>query len=189
MLDSEVIAAYTPPYQRGAISALAKKYNVQPHDVAFRAKKLGLKSIMPEHWSRNNVQFWSDEEVRLLNAYPTMIHARLYELFKRRGFNRSVNSIMAKRLNLGWRYFEEIDETSEGYTAIGVGRLLKVNHVTVMRWINTKLLKATRENIYVDKTRYRVHRKYLKDFMVNNLARWEPANCDKYWLIDLLTNP
>lgn len=189
MDDAMIIAAYTPPYRRGEVSRLARLWGVEAHHITHRARFLGLPSIMDEKFKRGKTKVWTDEEIRILRDHPELLHKQMSQLLLKHGFSRTASAIDTKRILMGWRAGIERDESEAGYTATGVGNLIGVHHSTVMRWVRMGLLKGAQEEGPGRSHKFRIGRHPLRTFLMKNIHLWEPGKTDKYWLVDLLTNP
>ncbi len=158
----------------GAVRRLAARLGFPLRVVSRRAERLGVSRIVVERWS--------DEETAVVrrNAHlsPIVIVRKLRKAGYRRTLCAVVNKIQAGRIR------------REGYSAEELAELMHVNARTISRWIESGKLKAQRveksnaaEGFY-----WFIRPRVLRRFLIEHLGEVEIRRCDKYWLVDLLTN-
>ncbi len=179
-MDARVKELYTPPYVRGAIVRQARAWNVKVEFISRRARELHLQPISNARGSRQ----WTMDEIMLLRSVPHKNNQEASLYLKKKGYPRSKDACSSFRLRDGWRASVERDPSDIGYSANAVAELLGVNHGTIVRFIRMGYIKAKQASNGI----YRVLPRNLYEFMINHAHRWEPAKCDKYWLVDFLTN-
>lgn len=187
--DALIVAAYQPPYRHGAAVRLAREHGVPPKSIYERARKLGLGKPAADLDKQEERRMWSTEETTILKNKAHLRTSDLRVYLKRKGFIRSCMSIEKKRHRMGWKDSVDRDEDEVGYTAVGLGKLLKVRPGTVVNWIRSGWLKATQESGEKAGNKHRIQRADLRRFLFNYVQHWEPARVDKYWLMDLLQKP
>ena len=179
-MDARIKELYTPPYVRGAIVRQAKVWGIKVEFISRRARELHLQPISNVRGTRQ----WSIGEILTLRSIPHKNHQEASLHLKKKGYHRSPAACSSFRLRDGWRASVERDPGDIGYSANAVADLLGVDQGTIVRSIRMGYIKAKQASNGI----YRVLPRNLYEFMVNHAHRWEPAKCDKYWLIDFLTN-
>lgn len=179
-MDARIVGLYTPPYVRGAIVQQAKDWGLKVEFISRRARELRLQPLSNVRGSRQ----WTIHEILLLRSVPHKNNREASRFLTKKGYPRSRDACSSFRLRDGWRASVERDPSDIGYSANAVAELLGINQGTIVRSIRMGHLKAKQAENGI----YRILAKDLYDFMVQHVHRWEPAKCDKYWLVDFLTN-
>ena len=136
-LDNQIRRLYGSALQRGAIAEFAKRHRRPKWWVSKRAAELGVVKPISD---RN----WSPPELDLLARTAHLTPIAASQQFKKAGHSRTVSAIASARKRAGL-YQTEARLEAGVYTAHQVSELLGLDNTTVIRWINLKLIKATRE--------------------------------------------
>jgi hypothetical protein len=158
-----------------ALSNAAQKLGWPKHAIAQRGKALGL--------TRTKEKPWSDPEEQLLENYGFLSLPRIAKKLREAGFTRSETAIHLKAKRL------RVKATLDGWCMRGLAEAFGVDGTKVARWTGLGILRSRETGITVgrnEKTFY--HRDDVRRFMLNHPEEWDPAKCEKYWLIDLLSD-
>lgn len=166
---------------RGAIHRAQSRTGLTAHRISKYASRMGFSA---RHY------VWTAEEDAVLaeNADQVMsvIQSKLKPLGHKKG--RSVNAIAVRMAAFGIARRHSYDDMR----ATEVAELMGIHQQAVYRWIHKGWLKATKENYRKgtdDPFHYRITRRDLKKFMVDNVHAWSNTlgNTDPFWLVDILT--
>lgn len=176
-MDDEIRRAYAARENRGR---LALEWNIPEWKIGDRARHLGV--------ARVREKLWSPEEEKILgrncHLSPGVIQARLRE----RGFQRSKCSIVMKRKR------SRFSRPNRGCSANALAAVMGVDLSTVLRWIHRGLLKAQRlpsdrpAQQVASQGEWLIRPRCVREFIIASTAHVDLRGCDKYWLVDLLTN-
>jgi len=127
---------------------------------------------------------WSEEEKLILSRNAHYGLVGIQGKLKKAGFSRTTTAIHVKKTRLRLR------ANQEGYSAIQVAEALGIDSHSVSRWIKQGRLRATmRETLRTAKNggdTYYIKDKWVRDFILENLAEIDIRKVDKYWFVDLL---
>lgn len=125
--DARITALYTGTRGVGDVVALARELGVPRWYISKRATELGL--VVP-----HRSDFWSQEELDLLEATSHMLPECARRRFAKTGFKRSASAIKLRRR------MDQVKASDNGYhSARQVAQLLGVDDKTVARWISAGL--------------------------------------------------
>lgn len=145
-----------------------------------RATELGLTRVKEPRWS--------EPEMELLTKHAWKHPNTLAAIFRRHGFQRSVNAIhiMVTR-RLGGRLANR-----PWYAATQLAKLLGVDSHLVLRWISSGQLRAERigEGWTEGQScaKYKIRSLDFRTFVAANPHVVDLRKVDQLWFIDLLTN-
>lgn len=184
--STEFIDAAIRQYYQGephfnGVNDLAKRINRPGWWISKRAMHLGLVS------PRFKEPAWTEQEVELLGQHHWKNPHLISRIFKNHGFKRSATAIQVKRKRHGYRV-----EDSGLYTGGRLADLMGVNNKTVINWIQKGYLKASRQGTARTELQggdhYLITPKQVRAFIIDYTAHVDIRKCEKYWLVDLLTN-
>ena len=162
----------------GGITQLAAELGVHRSTLNYHACRLGY---YPNQIARKP---WSAEEIALIENHPEMTHQEILLLLRRHKYVRKIGSIKKLRWKMGWRdkIYRDYDEV--GYSLRAISEMIGASASIVRTWFRRGLFEG--RQIVGEEDTIRVSRKELRRFLIENVHVWEPAKCDKYWLVDML---
>lgn len=178
--DAAILRVYHGKPARGAVKALARTLGRPLHAVARRALEIGC--TLPRFKEPN----WTDAEIEILRrlgptAKPTNIRYQL----KLAGFQRTATAIKVKLTRL--LIAREMDD--DHYTGRGLALALGIDRKRVGTFVERGWLKARKDRVSPGKLadgNWSIHRRDVRNFIINNVAIIDFAKVDKFWLVDLL---
>ena len=181
-MDQELRAVYAGGdyKETGALGVLAKRWEVARWKVRHRAQQLGIAGTKEPRWST--------AEVKILEKYFHLSPRVASRKLRERGYQRSLTGVVMKRKKLGLR------KTDLGYSAGALAEVMGVDGSTALTWIHRGLLKAERlpserpPGQLNGEGEWFVRPHDLRKFIIDHVALVDIRKCDKYWLVDLLTN-
>lgn len=175
-IDAVIRRTYQSVPSKGDIAACAKAVGRPRWWVSKRARELGL--VVP----RFKAPAWTDAETELVRELAHKQPASIQRSLKHRGYHRSETAILVKLKRLG------ADRTDpNAMNANQLAECLGVDRKTVGRWIEQGWLKATRRQ-HSDRDDYwRIKRKDVRRFIIENTAQVDLRKVDRFWFVDLLT--
>lgn len=180
-IDAAIRRAYQVTPDKGTVARLAQTLMRPRWWVSKRATKLGL--VVP----RFKESPWTPAELDIVQAHAHRSPATLRRTLQRHGFTRTETAIVVKLKRLG------ADRTDpDHYTATGLADLMGVDVKTVTRWIETLGLVARRRG--TDRTEQQggdqwwIHRRDVRQFIIDNAAAVDLRKVDRTWFIDLLAD-
>lgn len=168
-VDDAIRAAYAKP-ERGAVTRLASTLGVARMQLYRRAIALGVP--MPR---RGN---WRDEEAAII----AMCEGRGIR-FAARKLPRHPPEVVAKRLR--WAHGTARRDDPDWYTPEDLGALMGVTERQIRRWCEAGKLKA-RVTHGPTLPRYDIHRRAVRDYLIEYAGHWDHRRVDPIWLVDLL---
>jgi hypothetical protein len=172
----------TPAGRDAAVVKLAREVGWPRHTLTQRAIDLGL--VVP----RFKEPKWSQLEVSILLMHRGQAFATLQRKLKERGFARTETAICikCKRLEIG-------RDDPHHYSGTELAKLLGVDNKTVSTWLNDGLLyglpRGTRRTPQQGGDEWKIARRDVRKFIIAQLERIDFRKLDKYWLVELLTDP
>jgi len=127
---------------------------------------------------------WGERELKILERSAHLSPERIALRLKRYGFSRSVTGIVLKRKRM--RFLRNL----HGWSKRQVAACFGVDDHAISRWIRLGYLKAKRRGTKRVEAQggdhWFIKDKWLRDFIVNNVAEIDFRKVDKFWLVDLL---
>jgi transposase len=156
-------------HHQKSLSVAVKRTGFPKDTVKARAQRLGLS--VP----RKKEPAWSSAELEILERNSWKDPAVICAALKKRGFSRTVVSVVVKRKRL--RLLADL----EGYTTSQLEDLLGVDRKTISRWIDKKLLTA-----HFARDKWFIHRDAIRLFILRNPDAFSFGRVDRHWLVTLL---
>ena len=163
-----------------ALGVLAKRWGMPRWRLTHRAQRLGIAATKEPPWS--------DEEIKILERNCHLTPRIIANKLRAKGYRRSETGVVLKRKRLRLR------KADRGYSANGLAEVMGVDCSTVLRWIERGLLGAQRlpSERSVQQVaaagEWFIRPRRVRQFITHHVALVDTRKCDKYWLIDLLTN-
>ncbi|MGD9539063.1 MAG: hypothetical protein AB7P52_17660 [Alphaproteobacteria bacterium] len=181
-IDALIRRTYWARPQKGSINRLAASLGKPRWWVTQRARRLGC--IVP----RFKELPWSAEEDALLDTIAHRRPESIAGTFRRRGYNRSPSGIASRIKRL------KISTVDAGhYTARQLSIAFGVDDKTVLGWIVRGWLQARRRGTartpQQGGDQWWVSRRQVRTFVIENVGQVDFRKVDKWWLVDLLTDP
>lgn len=175
-IDAVIRRTYQAVPSKGDIARCAKTVGRPRWWVSKRASQLGL--VVP----RFKEPAWSEDEIELIQELAHKHPASIKRSLARRGYRRSETAIVVKLKRLG------ADRTDpNAMNANQLAECLGVDRKTVGRWIELGWLRAARRQ-HSDKDDYwRITRKDVRRFIIENTGQVDLRKVDRFWFVDLLT--
>jgi hypothetical protein len=160
----------------GAMESFCAKHQRPRQWVRAQAIRIGaIKHVRGPNWSAAEDAILEDKEGKGTRVMQRALIAA--------GFTGRSEAAIAERCRR--RGYEHLAE--RGYSAHDISGLLGEDDKTVARWIRAGHLPAKAEldaNGII--SAWRIRPKDLRDFLIEYPSQWQPARCDRYWLIDTL---
>lgn len=151
--------------------------------VSRRAAQMGL--VQP----RFREPRWSAAELAILHDSEGRPPATIRRALKRAGFTRSETAIVVKLKREG---LSSAVEEPDVYSIKALSGFMGVNHHVVARWIDKGWLKAKivgqASTLKPDGNQWRILRRDVRAFVIDNAAAVDLRKVDKDWFIDLLAH-
>jgi hypothetical protein len=127
---------------------------------------------------------WTERELEILwrsaHRSPEVIRKAL----RRAGYKRSMTGIVLKRKRM--HYLKHL----EGQSARSLAECFGVEQHCITRWIARGQLKADVRGLHRTPQQggdhYYIKDKWVRDFVIENVAEIDIRKVDKYWFVDLL---
>lgn len=180
MLDAAIKRLYASSTTRNdaSVRELAKRWNVTRQYISRRALLLGVRPpLRPTERAP-----WTPEEDELLEQHIAKSPEALQRIFARHGFKRTPSACASRRLALQLSPTDDPDVM----TARALAQAMGCSEQTVTRWIRAGALKAKAYHDGVDKSRWCIQRRHIRDFLIRN-AEWDHRRCNRDWLIETLS--
>lgn len=180
MLDAAIKRLYASSTTKNdaAVRALAERWGVTRQYISRRALLLGVRPPLRQ----TERAPWTPEEDELLEQHIAKSPEALQRIFARAGFKRTPSACAARRLLLGLSPTDDPDVM----TARALAQAMGCAEQTVARWIRTGQLKAKSYHDGVDKSRWCIQRRHIREFLIRN-AEWDHRRCNRDWLIETLS--
>lgn len=178
--QEQIRLMYSKGVGMGQVTRMAKKIGVPRTKITNFAKK--------QAWfPRNRLHvpyFWSDREKEIVEKtgryHPKAVQKRL----KKEGFERTISAIEIKRKEL-----RACENRDSGLTANQLAECMGVDIHKIINAIKAGKIKAKRRPTYEgERVAYEITHKAIKSYIINWLPEINLNYCDKFWLIDVLTN-
>lgn len=186
--DAAIRAAYLAKV-RGANKALAYRFGVSIRAISARAAVLGLPPLIGSRHAPGAA--WREDEIALvranLNESVSVIRARLAKKLARYRSESAIRTLISRRRTNGeWPSFEDelLDRNRLLLPAVCAG--LGVGEWIVRRWIQKGYLRARQPR---DDSKWAIHLKDLKAFLIQYPSLWDHRTVDRWFLIDVLLYP
>jgi len=133
---------------------------------------------------------WGERELKILEAGAHLTPERIQARLKKAGFTRSLNGIVLKRKRM--RFLKNL----KGISARSLAICFEVNHYRiddhcVTTWIEKGFLRAKKRGTNRTERQggdhWFIRERWVKDFIIENVAILDFRKIDKYWLVDILT--
>lgn len=187
--NPEIVKVYTSGV-RGAPTRLAKRLRLKLSTLSAHAMRLGLNSVIAQ--GRKSGGRYTPNEDAIIIAHPTASAYGLAKLIRTlEGIVRQPHSIENRRSALRMRgQISDVVIEEQGFmdvTTIAIA--MGVTKVTISRLIRGGLIEAKTQNRdgsdVLNKTL--IKRKALRKFLVEYPAHYDHRRCDKFWLVDMLS--
>lgn len=181
-IDAVIRRVYQSTPSKGDINRLAVTVGRPSWWVTKRASRLGL--IAP----RFRALPWTEAENDLIQELAHRDPHNIRLALKRAGYERSATAISVQLKRLG-----ACTEDPNHYTAGGLAKLFGVDPKGVTAWIVKGWLQAKRRG--TDRVeaqggdQWWIHRKDVRQFVIENVAAVDLRKVDRFWFVDLLTDP
>ena len=166
---------------QGPVRDLAKRFGMPRWRVSRRAVELG---ILPVQKKEPN---WSDRELKILEMSAHLTLPKIQIHLEKAGFHRTQMGILLKRRRM--RFLQNLN----GQSARSVARCFGIDDHTIIRWIGKGWLKAKRRGTNRTEAQrgdhWYIKDRWIRDFIIDNVAVIDMRKVDKYWLVDLLAEP
>lgn len=169
--DDDIRRIYADGITRDALKLATRRLGRPRKWITNRAAALGLSS------PRFKTPQWTADEDAILSAAPHFNPKTLARRLTAQGFSRSPIAIHVRLTRLG---LSRIDP--DKMCARELAEIMGTDGKTVARWIEKGWLKAKVSEGGI----YRISRKQVRSFIVDNVAAVNIGRCDKFWLVDLL---
>lgn len=179
-IDDAIRRVYQAAPSNDAVNALARRVMRPRWWVSKRARELGL--VAP----RFRQPAWTPAEDDILGQLAHRHPASIRRALVRAGHPpRTETAIVVRRKRLGCS-----TEDPDHHTAGGLAVLMGVDPSTVAGWIERGLLQARRRGTARTAAQggdqWWIHRRAVRQFVVDNAAVVDLRKVDKFWFIDLL---
>lgn len=180
-IDAVIRRVYQATPSKGDIGRLARTVNRPRWWVSKRGAALGLAA------PRFKSPRWSEAENEIVEAMAHR-HPRTIRLaLKRAGFERTETAITVQRKRLG-----ASTEDPDHFTARGLAAVMGVDSKGVTAWIVKGWLRAKRRGTarvgVQGGDEWWIHRRDVRQFIVENVAAVDIRKVDKFWFVDLLSD-
>lgn len=185
-IDEAIRRAYQGEPTSGAISRLAATLGRPRRWINCRAQSLGV--AVP----RFKEVPWSEEELDLLAAQVSQHPAVIQRNFRKAGFARTATAIAVKLKRL--RICVGAHGDDDHYTIAGLAEAFGCSQDTIRKWIKDGWLTAKKRKAVAQSAKpgddglmWRIDRRALRKFIVDNVAAVDFRKVDKFWFVDILT--
>lgn len=129
---------------------------------------------------------WTEAEDAILEEAAHLLPKQIQRYLKRAGYARSIRAIVSRRHRHGWT-----TQDPDWVTAHDLAKALGIDTHVPLRWIAQGLLKPRRrETVKGTVSQFHwLHRRDIRRFIVEHVARVDIRKADKFWLVDLLARP
>jgi len=163
----------------GPVKALARQLGLPRWKISRRALELGVIARQAKEPD------WCEEEIDILERNAHLMPGAVQKHLGRAGYRRTVQGIMLKRRRL------HISRSSmDGYTSRSLAECFGIDDHSITKWISRGLLKArkrgTARTPQQGGDEWYITERWVRDFIVNNIAVIDIRKVDKYWLVDIL---
>lgn len=128
---------------------------------------------------------WSERELKLLERNAHLTSNIIQRRLKKYGYHRTEVGIVLKRKRM--RFLQNLN----GHSARSVAECFGIDIHSVARYIEKGWLKAQKRGTCRTAAQggdiYYIKDKWIKDFIIENVAVIDFRKVDKYWLVKLLT--
>lgn len=181
-MDRVIRDVYSRAPKKNDINRLAATLNRPRWWVSARARRLGC--VTP----RFKEPLWTEAEDALIAANASRRSETLVKLLQRQGFKRTASAVTVRLKRLGQPTGKNAD--IDHYTGNALAGLFGVDRSTVKGWIVRGLLKAGRRGTERTEANggdeYRIHRRDVRRFVIENVAAFDIRKVEKHWFIDML---
>ena len=179
--------------KRGVIKAVMRKYDIPATTIRYRARKLGLNSMI--YQGRESPRRYCAKEKEILIRNHDRPVSIILQQLNEAGFKRSAKSV-ANYLTLLRKEtripsLQEHRDTINIMTTCEISELMGVSSNNILRKIKEGLLYATEQEVDKEGARTRrflIRRKDLRNFLINYPAHWDHRKCNQFFLIDILSS-
>ena len=163
----------------GPVRRLAKRLNLPRWKVTRTAINMGLIARQKKESA------WSARELKIMETNVHRSPETIQRYLKKEGYNRTTTGIVIKRKKM--RMLQNMD----GQSATSLAECFGVDAKTVQHWIKKDYLRAERREMKHTPQHkgdtYYIRDRWVKDFVIDNLAVVDFRKADKWWLVSLLT--
>lgn len=183
-LDAALRAHYrSPPQERPLLRELVKRFGWPRSWLYLRARELGCD--VARRMESGSRAAWSEAELALLRAHPTLGLRALRRRLAAAGFIRSEAAIYARRSRLGLNREGRELMFDDAYSAMDLAGVMGEDQHTVLAWIRCGKLKARRRDDLQGQPWVITHQA-ARAFLLAYPNAWDHRRCDKWWLIEAL---
>lgn len=175
-IDAEILRTYQKSPARGDINKLCARICRTRHWVNKRANKLGV--MIPQSDSK-----WTNAEIITVELNAHRPPRRIQRELKKAGFSRSIAAIVHKRHQMKMLPPDGI------YNAKQLAGLMGVSQNKVLNLIRRGLLRAKPLGRNRPDDIHEIQETWVRDFFITYPGEFDHRKVDKFWFIDLLTNP
>jgi plasmid maintenance system antidote protein VapI len=163
----------------GQVKRMAKQIGVPRTKITNIARSKGW---IPK--SCNADYYWCDREIEIIEQTGRYHPKAVKERLKREGFIRTISAIECKRTQLN-----AVEKCKKNYSAHTLAECIGVDAHKINNAIKAGKIKAKRRSTFEgEKTAWDITQQQAKEYIINYLPEINIAYCDKYWLVDLLSN-
>lgn len=180
VMHERIKKVYQQDTAKGAVADVAKTIGIPRWAVSKYAALQGWVPTRPKH------KTWTEQELKVLENNAHLSAAKISALFSKRGYDRSINSVVLKRKRL--RMISNLPAQS----AHSLAHCLGVDIKFVTRAIKTNKLVAVRRG--TDRTEaqggdmWHIKDKDIRKFIIDYVSEIDIRKVDKLWFVDLLTS-
>lgn len=168
-VDDAIRAAYAKP-ERGAVTRLASTLGVARMQLYRRAIQLDVPMPRRGHWR--------DEEAAII----AMCEGKGARFAARKLPQRTTRAVELRMLKA---HLTTRRDDPDWYTPEDLGALMGVSATTIRRQCAAGKLKA-RVTHGPTLPRYDIHRRAVRDYLIEYAGHWDHRRVDPIWLVDLL---
>jgi len=163
----------------GEVAALAEKIGVPRTKVSNTARAHGW---VKKKRCSDYRYYWVEKELAIVQGMPDHSPTAVQRRLKKYGFHRSVSGIEIQRAKL------RVLANRSGVSAHDLAMCMGIDEHGVLALIRTKKLEAKRAIGYEGpRVRYLIKPEDIRRYIIDYLPEVDITKCDKYWLVDILT--
>lgn len=164
---------------QGPVRDLANKLGMPRWRISRRAVELGILPIQKRELP------WSEKELKILEHAAQFTTKIIQKKLKKAGYKRTEMGIFLKRKRM--RFLKNLN----GHSIRSVATCFGIDDHIVSSWIKKGWLKAKRRGTDRRKEQggdhWYIKDRWIKEFVINNVAIIDFRKIDKYWITSLLS--